>query len=69
MSEPRMLYINSIYFTTLCEDVAHLERLVHHEIDNYGVDMSPELKEALKALEKASRVARKQMQAEKEKYI
>lgn len=68
MSEPRPLYVNSVYFHALRMDVARLERQIHHDIDNYGMDMSEELIEALKALEKASRGAKKQMQAESEKY-
>lgn len=64
MSEPTVAYLNSSYFMFLRADTARLERLVHHEIDNYGVEMSPELIEALQALERACREAKECMEAE-----
>ena len=69
MSEPRTLYVNSIYFKTLYEDIVHLERQIHHDIDNYEDGMSAELVEALKVLEKASRMTKKRMQLEREKHL
>lgn len=64
MSEPTVAYLNSSSFNFLRMEVAHVERLVHHELDNYGTEMSPELKNELKALEKACRVAKECMEAE-----
>lgn len=64
MSEPTVAYLNSSSFKLLCADVARLERQVHHEIDTYGMEMSPELKEALQALERACREVKECMEAE-----
>lgn len=60
-----MVFTESGAYRTLYNDVAHGERIAHHALDNYGMNMSQELKEALQALEKASRVVLKRMEAEK----
>lgn len=64
MSEPTVAYLNSSNFMFLRADTARLERQIHHEIDNYGMEMSPELIEALQALERACREAKERMEAE-----
>lgn len=61
MSEPTVAYCNSSYFMFLCADTARLERQIHHDIDNYGMDMSPDIKEALQELEKACRIFNKRV--------
>lgn len=48
---------------TLYNEVHHGERIAHHALDNYGMDMSKELVEALQALEKASREVLKEMKS------
>lgn len=64
MSEPTVAYLNSSSFKLLCADVARLERQVHHELDNYEMDMSQKHREALQALERACREAKECMEAE-----
>lgn len=64
MSEPTVAYLNSSYFMFLRADTARLERQVHHELDNYGTEMSPELIEALQALERACKEAKERMEVE-----
>lgn len=60
MSEPRMMYdIDKLY--GLKSEVSMMQRHIHHEIDNYEMDMSPELLETLKELEKAIEVANDKM--------
>ena len=39
---------------TLRMDLEYCERRIHHALDNYGVDMEDELKEALERLQKAT---------------
>lgn len=66
MEDNRKGFINSSNYQTLYTDIAHGERVIHHALDNWGMDMSKELEEALKRLEKASQDVRKQMEADKE---
>lgn len=39
-------------------DIAHTERILHHELDNYVMDMSKELREAMEEAEKALKKAK-----------
>jgi len=64
MSEATVAYLNSSSFMFLRADVARLERQVHHELDNYGMDMSQNHREALQVLERACREAKECMEAE-----
>ena len=45
---------NSSYYKQLMQEISHNYRAVGHALDNYGVDMSKELKEALEMLKRAS---------------
>lgn len=45
---------NSSYYNQLRQEISHNYRAVGHALDNYGVDMSKELKEALERLKRAS---------------
>ena len=45
---------NSSYYNQLRQEIIHNYRAVGHALDNYGVDMSKELKEALDRLQRAS---------------
>lgn len=38
-------------------DIAHAERILHHELDNYAMDMSKELREAMEEAERALKKA------------
>lgn len=38
-------------------DIAHTERILHHELDNYGMDMTEELREAVEEAERALKKA------------
>lgn len=38
-------------------DIAHTERILHHELDNYGMDMNEELRVAVEEAEKALKKA------------
>ena len=60
-----MAFTESGAYRSLYTEVAHGERVAHHALDNYGMDMSTELKEALQALEKAYRAVLERMEAEK----
>lgn len=66
MGDNRKWFINSSNYQTLYTDIIHGERIVHHALDNWGMDMSKELEGALKLLVKASQDVRKQMEADKE---
>lgn len=57
-------FIMSGNYQTLYNDIAHGERIAHHALDNWGMDMSKELVEALQALEKASREVLRQMEVD-----
>lgn len=39
-------------------DIAHTERILHHELDNYVMDMSKELREAMEEAERALKKAK-----------
>lgn len=58
-------FINSSNYQTLYHDITHGERIAHHALDNWGMDMSKELVEALQALEQASIAVKRQMEADK----
>ena len=47
-------FMNSSYFDVLQKDILQQYRKIGHALDNYGVDMSCELKEALEELYKVS---------------
>lgn len=49
-------FIESSYYQGLHNDIAHSYRQAGHALDNYGVDMSTELKKALEELYTAHRV-------------
>jgi|GEM_PF-770003 len=38
--------------------IAHTERILHHELDNYAMDMSKELREAMEEAERALKKAK-----------
>lgn len=61
MSEPRVRYENTMYHYGLQQQIASLERQIHHDIDNYEIDMSDELLADLKDLEKKCRAVRRRM--------
>lgn len=61
MSEPREMYDRSLKMNALRSAVTMMERHIHHELDNFEMDMSPELQSVLKDLEKAIRVAGKEI--------
>lgn len=48
-------FIESSYYKSLHNDIAHEYRQIGHAIDNYGVDMPKELREALEGLYEAHR--------------
>lgn len=58
-------FIDSSYYKNLHDDVAHGYRRIGHALDNYGVDMSKELRAALEGLQEATEVVLKQMEAER----
>lgn len=64
MSEPRPRYINTPNYEFLTRDILMLERQIHHEIDNYGIDMSKELKADLRAIEKSCKAMRDRIKKE-----
>ena len=45
---------NNSYYNQLRQEISHNYRAVGHALDNYGVDMSKELREALERLKRAS---------------
>lgn len=45
---------NSHYYQQLRQEISHNYRVVGHALDNYGVDMEIELKEALELLQRAT---------------
>ncbi len=53
MADNKTAFLNSSNYQALRNDIAHGERVVHHALDNYGMDMSKGLKEALENLERA----------------
>lgn len=60
MSEPRMRYEED-KLHGLKSEVSMMERHIHHELDNYKIDMSQEIIEILEELEKALKVANDKM--------
>lgn len=60
MSEPREMY-DRCRLHGLKSDVAMMQRHIHHELDNYKIDMSQELIEILEELEKSLKVANDNM--------
>ncbi|MDO4326397.1 MAG: hypothetical protein Q4E24_10260 [bacterium] len=58
-------FINSSYYKGLHDDIAHDYRRIGHALDNYGVDMSKGLREALEGLQRATEAVLKQMEAER----
>ena len=58
-------FIQSSYYKGLHDDISHDYRRIGHALDNYGVDMSKELKAALEGLQEAARAVLKQMEAER----
>lgn len=61
MSEPRVRYEDGFSCTALQREIEILEAQLHCDIQNYGIDMSKELLEDLKDLEKKCRAVRKQI--------
>ena len=61
MSEPRMRYEDNLHHYALQQEIASLERHIHHDIDNWEMDMSKELLADLKDLEKKCRAVRRRM--------
>ncbi len=45
---------NSSYYQQLRQEISHNYRAVGHALDNYGVDMENELREALERLQRAT---------------
>lgn len=39
-------------------DIAHTERILHHELDNYGMEMSKELRDVVEEAERALKKAK-----------
>lgn len=58
-------FIQSSYYKGLYDDIAHDYRRIAHALDNYGVDMSKELREALEGIQEVHRAVLKQMEAER----
>ena len=61
MSEPRVRYEDNLYHYALQQEIASLERHIHHDIDNWEMDMSKELLDELKDLEKKCRSVNQRM--------
>ena len=61
MSEPRLRYIDTPNYEHLQLNIAELERWIHHDIDNWEMDMSKELLDELKDLEKKCRSVNQRM--------
>ena len=40
MSEPRVRYEDNLHHYALQQEIASLERHIHHDIDNWEMDMS-----------------------------
>lgn len=58
-------FINSSYYKRLHDDIAHDYRRIGHALDNYGINMSKELRAALEGLQRATEAVLKQMEAER----
>lgn len=61
MSEPRMRYEDNLHHYALQQEIASLERHIHHDIDNWEMDMSKDLLDELKDLEKKCRSVNQRM--------
>lgn len=61
MSESRVRYEDNLYHYALQQEIASLERHIHHDIDNWEMDMSKELLDELKDLEKKCRSVNQRM--------
>ena len=61
MSEPRVRYEDNLYHYALQQEIASLERHIHHDIDNWEMDMSKDLLDELKDLEKKCRSVNQRM--------
>lgn len=55
-------FTESSYYRTLREDIASGYRRTGHALDNYGIDMPKELREALEGLYEAHRAVLKAME-------
>ena len=62
--EHKEAFINSSYYQQLRQEISHNYRAVGHALDNYGVDMSKELKEALEGLCEAHRAVLEAMEVD-----
>lgn len=62
ITDTKTAFLNSSYYQTLKNDVAHGYRKINHALDNYGVDMSKELEEALQRLSKATEEVLKELE-------
>ena len=47
-------FINSSYYRQLRQEIQYSHRITSHALDNYGMDMEKELKEAIERLRKAT---------------
>ena len=50
-------FMNSAYCSNLAKDILHADRLIHHAIDNYRVNMPDTLEKALDEAEKSLQLA------------
>ncbi len=57
-------FISSSYFDIMRKDINQQYRRIGHALDNYGMNMSKELKEALEELYKVTRKVECEMSAE-----
>lgn len=62
--EPIKRYEDTDDYELLMRDIMLMERQIHHEIDNFGMDMSKELKADLRAIEKSCRAMRDRIKKE-----
>ena len=62
--EPIKRYEDTDDYELLMRDIMLMERQIHHEIDNFGMDMSKELKADLRAIEKSCKVMRDKIKKE-----
>ena len=57
-------FISSSYFDIMRKDIDQQYRRIGHALDNYGMNMTKELKEALEELYKVTRKVQCEMSAE-----
>ena len=62
MTDNHKAFIDSSYYQSLKNEIAHGYRKINHVLDNYGVDMSKELEEALQQLSKATEEVIKELE-------